>query len=395
MVVQHNMQAMNANRMLNVTTSTQAKSTEKLSSGYKINRAADDAAGLTISEKMRKQIKGLDQASTNAEDGVSAVQTAEGALTEVHSMLQRMNELAVQASNGTNSESDRSAIQDEISQLTTEIDRVSETTKFNETYLLKGDEGTKNLNLNAHDAGLKGTLKDNGDGTATFTMDALKAGDSVSIGGKTYTIGSSKNEVTAFLTNEKIAETQLILVNDDFIVLYRENEKAPYFIGQSQEGHGPWNMFEKIENITSTSFLKEKHIDYKPENLLNYNLDSPWVEGVTGYGIGEKITFECKRGKGLVIGIGYVSFEKPYLYEKNSRPKSVKLTLKDKNLSKVYELKDTPNPQTLLFPYDERYEGKVELEILDVYKGSSWDDTCINFIQVINIVPPSMSDDED
>ena len=104
MVVQHNMQAANANRMLNVTTGQQAKSTEKLSSGYRINRAADDAAGLTISEKMRKQIKGLDRASTNAEDGVSAVQTAEGALTEVHSMLQRMNELATQAANGTNSE---------------------------------------------------------------------------------------------------------------------------------------------------------------------------------------------------------------------------------------------------------------------------------------------------
>ena len=161
MVVQHNMQAMNANRMLNVTTSTQAKSTEKLSSGYKINRAADDAAGLTISEKMRKQIKGLDRASTNAEDGVSAVQTAEGALTEVHSMLQRMNELAVQASNGTNSESDRSAIQDEVDQLTTEIDRVSETTKFNETYLLKGNtDGTSSdVKVNAHDAGLAGKLK--------------------------------------------------------------------------------------------------------------------------------------------------------------------------------------------------------------------------------------------
>ena len=198
MVVQHNMQAMNANRMLNVTTSTQAKSTEKLSSGYKINRAADDAAGLTISEKMRKQIKGLDQASTNAEDGVSSVQTAEGALTEVHSMLQRMNELAVQASNGTNSESDRSAIQDEISQLTTEIDRVSETTKFNETYLLKGDEGTKTINMKAHDAGLKGTLVDNGDGTATFTMDELNAGDTVSIGGKNYTIGSTDAEVDAW-----------------------------------------------------------------------------------------------------------------------------------------------------------------------------------------------------
>ena len=139
MVVQHNISAMNANRMLNVTTSAQSKSTEKLSSGYKINRAADDAAGLSISEKMRKQIKGLTQASSNAQDGVSAVQTAEGALTEVHSMLQRMNELAVQSSNGTNSQTDRKAIQDEIDQLTSEIDRVSETTKFNETYLLKGD----------------------------------------------------------------------------------------------------------------------------------------------------------------------------------------------------------------------------------------------------------------
>ena len=140
MIVQHNITAMNSNRMLGLTTNSLAKSTEKLSSGYRINRAADDAAGLSISEKMRKQIRGLDQASTNAEDGISAVQTAEGALNEVHSMLQRMNELAVQAANGTNSESDRTAIQNEIDQLTTEIDRVSETTKFNETYLLKGDQ---------------------------------------------------------------------------------------------------------------------------------------------------------------------------------------------------------------------------------------------------------------
>ena len=140
MVVQHNITAMNANRMLGVTTTGQAKSTEKLSSGYKINRAADDAAGLSISEKMRKQIRGLSQASDNAEDGISCVQTAEGALTEVHSMLQRMNELAVQASNGTMSEDDRQNVQDEVDQLVSEIDRVSETTKFNETYLLKGDD---------------------------------------------------------------------------------------------------------------------------------------------------------------------------------------------------------------------------------------------------------------
>ena len=139
MVVQHNLTAMNSNRMLGVTTSQQAKTTEKLSSGYKINRAADDAAGLAISEKMRKQIRGLTQASANAQDGISVVQTAEGALAEVHDMLQRMNDLAVKSANGTQSTSDRESIQAEISQLITEIDRVSETTKFNETYLLKGD----------------------------------------------------------------------------------------------------------------------------------------------------------------------------------------------------------------------------------------------------------------
>ena len=140
MVVQHNLQAMNANRMLGLTTKTVSGTTEKLSSGYRINRAADDAAGLAISEKMRKQIRGLDQASANAEDGISCVQTAEGALTEVQDMLQRMNELCVQAANGTNSVSDRRYIQDELDQLISEIDRVAETTKFNETYLLKGDE---------------------------------------------------------------------------------------------------------------------------------------------------------------------------------------------------------------------------------------------------------------
>ena len=131
MVVQHNMQAANASRVLNVTASQQSKSTEKLSSGYRINRAADDAAGLSISEKMRKQIRGLDRASTNAQDGVSAVQTAEGALAEVHSMLQRANELAVQAANGTNSSKDIKAISDEIVQLKNEMNRIASTTDFN------------------------------------------------------------------------------------------------------------------------------------------------------------------------------------------------------------------------------------------------------------------------
>jgi len=155
MVVQHNITAMNSNRMLTMTSKTQSKSTEKLSSGYKINRAADDAAGLSISEKMRKQIRGLTQASSNAQDGISAVQTAEGALTEVHDMLQRMNELAVKSANGTNSKDDREYIQAEVDQLVTEIDRVATTTKFNETFLLKGSnsnggmtfkEATKKIN---------------------------------------------------------------------------------------------------------------------------------------------------------------------------------------------------------------------------------------------------------
>ena len=194
MVVQHNISAMNANRMLGITQGSLAKSTEKLSSGYKVNRAADDAAGLSISEKMRKQIRGLDQASANAEDGISAVQTAEGALTEVHDMLQRMNELAVKASNGTMSSDDRQTVQDEVDQLLTEIDRVAETTKFNETYLLKGDTADKTFKLDAKDAGLAGKLVE-GSTTATFTVSALKVGDTVSIGGKTYTKANVKTSL--------------------------------------------------------------------------------------------------------------------------------------------------------------------------------------------------------
>ena len=148
MVVQHNMMAMNANRQLGVTVTSQKRATEKLSSGYKVNRAADDAAGLTISEKMRSQIRGLTQASANAQDGVSCVQTAEGALSEVHSMLQRMNELAVKAANGTNTSADRKAIQFEVSALICEIDRVKQSTQFNTLNLLDGTFATsKNITV--------------------------------------------------------------------------------------------------------------------------------------------------------------------------------------------------------------------------------------------------------
>ena len=202
MVVQHNLTAMNSNRMLGITSGAQAKSSEKLSSGYKINRAADDAAGLAISEKMRKQVRGLTQASNNAEDGISAVQTAEGALTEVHDMLQRMNELAVKAANGTMSSSDRQNVQDEIDQLTTEIDRVSTTTKFNETYLLKGDDtegasASKSTFLSFKDAGLGEYLSsttDKEDGSYDFAVDTSKLteGTQITVGGKAYNIVSDE-----------------------------------------------------------------------------------------------------------------------------------------------------------------------------------------------------------
>ena len=203
MVVQHNLTAMNSNRMLGITTNAQAKSTEKLSSGYKINRAADDAAGLSISEKMRKQIRGLTQASSNAEDGISCVQTAEGALTEVHDMLQRMNELTVKAANGTMSSSDRTNVQDEIDQLTTEIDRVSTTTKFNETYLLQGDKtstsSAKTSYLSFKDAGLgdyiTASSSKNANGlttkySVTISTSKLTSGSSITIGGIQYKIST-------------------------------------------------------------------------------------------------------------------------------------------------------------------------------------------------------------
>lgn len=206
MVVQHNLTAMNSNRMLGVTTKTQAKSTEKLSSGYKINRAADDAAGLSISEKMRKQIRGLTQASANAQDGISSVQTAEGALTEVHDMLQRMNELAVKASNGTMSENDRSYVQNEIDQLVTEIDRVSTTTKFNETYLLQGDGSGKvgSADVTHAEAGATLTLKANAE---------VKAGD-ITMGTVGAAIKSGASNATASVSTNSLNGDLLKALND-------------------------------------------------------------------------------------------------------------------------------------------------------------------------------------
>ncbi len=209
MIVKHNITAMNSNRMLGLTTSSQAKSTEKLSSGYKINRAADDAAGLSISEKMRRQVRGLTQASANAQDGISVVQTAEGALNEVEDMLQRMNELAVKGENGTLTTSDRASIQAEIGQLMSEVDRVQSTTTFNEMNLLDGkfikglqvgaeagqhiDISIKNMSMSAL-ASYIGTWKPGDDGKMQSTNSKL-------YGAITYNAlasGTSKVMVTSY-----------------------------------------------------------------------------------------------------------------------------------------------------------------------------------------------------
>ena len=216
MVVQHNLQAMNANRMLGITTKEASGSTEKLSSGYRINRAADDAAGLAISEKMRKQNRGLSQASSNAEDGISCVQTAEGALAEVQDMLQRMNELAVQAANGTNSATDRQYIQDEFDQLIEEIDRVAETTKFNETYLLKGDDTkpTKNMYITNY--------------SVTYTKNDLP-NNIKGIDYKTNYVGTNNIYIVSssiYSTSSNISLTGNKIQNGDDITKYMEKVKT-------------------------------------------------------------------------------------------------------------------------------------------------------------------------
>ena len=199
MVVQHNLTAMNSNRMLGLTTKTQAKSTEKLSSGYKINRAADDAAGLAISEKMRRQVRGLTQASANAQDGISAVQTAEGALNEVHDMLQRMNELAVKSANGTNQNEDKNYIQAEVANLITEIDRVAATTTFNEKALLDGTFTDVDLQVGAESAA------DNQIKLTIASMDASGLGiGSVDVG----STGDAKDAIDTIKTAVKTLNNQ-------------------------------------------------------------------------------------------------------------------------------------------------------------------------------------------
>ncbi len=254
MVVQHNLTAMNSSRMLNITTSAQAKSTEKLSSGYKINRAADDAAGLAISEKMRRQIRGLTQASSNAQDGISCVQTAEGALTEVHDMLQRMNELAVKAANGTQTSADRGYINQEVQALVSEIDRVASTTTFNEKKLLDGSFKKVGLQVGAEAKQL-----------ITLDISAMSAK------GLGLTNGAAAN-ITVGGTNGTSAQKAITMIKAALAKV--SSQRADLGAVQNRLEHTIKNLDNVVENTTSAESsirdtdMATEMVRYSNNNIL-------------------------------------------------------------------------------------------------------------------------------
>ena len=250
MVVQHNMTAMNANRQLGITTNAQAKSSEKLSSGYKINRAGDDAAGLTISEKMRSQVRGLNKASDNAQDGISAIQVAEGALNETHSILQRMNELATQAANDTNTSSDRGAIQDELKQLQTEITRIATTTQFNTQNLLNGSFSDKKLQV--------GALKGQAITVGILTMTTKALGLS----------GKAGNKVSTF------DDAGTVMCNVQKAIAKVSKERSKLGAIQNRLEHTISNLDNISENTSSAESrirdtdMAEEMVEYSKNNIL-------------------------------------------------------------------------------------------------------------------------------
>ena len=252
MVVQHNLTAANTNRQLGITTNGLQKSTEKLSSGYKINRAADDAAGLSISEKMRNQIRGLNKASDNAQDGISLVQTAEGALNEVHSMLQRMSELAVQASNGTNASQDRTALDNEVQQLKTEIERVGTTTQFNKMDILTGEFSSNNektLQVGA-----------NQDQVITIAISAL-----------TSTVGSAL-DATVKVSTASTAQSSITIIQNSITNLSALRSKLGAL--QNRLEHTVANLDNISENTQSAESrirdtdMAEEMVQYSKNNIL-------------------------------------------------------------------------------------------------------------------------------
>ena len=274
MVVQHNMTAQNSNRMLGITTAQQAKSSEKLSSGYKINRAADDAAGLSISEKMRRQIRGLTQASSNAQDGVSLVQTAEGALTEVQDMLQRMNELSVKASNGTLQTVDRNYIQSEVDNLTSEINRVASTTTFNEQNLLDGSFTSKmlqvgsegNTGVNPH-TGQEINININKMDFGTITNTSTDFNSAIKTGSSLSTKVAELKVTTAELAKSSINVVKNALQN---VSTMRSNLGAI----QNRLEHTIKNLDNVVENTTSAESairdtdMATEMVKYSNNNIL-------------------------------------------------------------------------------------------------------------------------------
>ena len=297
MVVQHNLTAMNSNRMLGLTTASQAKSTEKLSSGYKINRAADDAAGLSISEKMRKQIRGLTQASSNAQDGISAVQTAEGALNEVQDMLQRMNELAVKAANGTQSEDERSYIQNEIDQLTTEIDRVAETTKFNETYLLKGDQDNEKAYTYTY-----GTATNK---VATVTMPTTDSqkGTKLTVEFKNTASGDAQNEVAKLIRDQGLSVTYTSTTAasgtaDKFDVTASVSLNGTDKYSVAKNGNN-YDIKDSKGNAIATITLTNTGLGTDKNDKIEGSETITASEAKAGYGNGETIKYYDKDGNGI------------------------------------------------------------------------------------------------
>ena len=297
MVVHHNLTAMNSNRMLGLTTASQAKSTEKLSSGYKINRAADDAAGLSISEKMRKQIRGLTQASSNAQDGISAVQTAEGALNEVQDMLQRMNELAVKAANGTQSEDDRSYIQNEIDQLTTEIDRVAETTKFNETYLLKGDQDNEKAYTYTY-----GTATNK---VATVTMPTTDSqkGTKLTVEFKNTASGDAQNEVAKLIRDQGLSVTYTSTTAasgtaDKFDVTASVSLNGTDKYSVAKNGNN-YDIKDSKGNAIATITLTNTGLGTDKDDKIEGSETITASEAKAGYGNGETIKYYDKDGNGI------------------------------------------------------------------------------------------------
>ncbi len=277
MVVQHNLTAMNSNRMLGITTSQQAKSSEKLSSGYKINRAADDAAGLSISEKMRRQIRGLTQASANAQDGISMVQTAEGALGEVHDMLQRMNELAVKSSNETLTSVDRNYIQSEVDALTSEIDRVSDTTTFNEQFLLRGGTTGNDSDQSLELSGVKLQVGSEQGNTITLKISSMSFSaitrDVTGNVSKAISTNGTKRGLLVCGTNGTTASSAITVIKTALqaVSTMRSNLGAV----QNRLEHTIKNLNNVVENTTSAESeirdtdMATEMVKYSNNNILS------------------------------------------------------------------------------------------------------------------------------